>query len=115
MICGEDPLRRSWRNRQQVKTTGGVCLNGGKYDRTAFQTEAARQNQASDGCTGDGVPPAVDQRYDFHEFGCHLGNVAKVYFGAASVFTNRPIGLKMYQNSHAYMLHRKIIPHIVWG
>jgi hypothetical protein len=29
----------------------------------------------SDGCKGDAVPLAVDQWYDFHEFGCHLGNV----------------------------------------
>ncbi len=29
----------------------------------------------SDGCKGDGVPLAVDQWYDFHVFGCHLGNV----------------------------------------
>jgi hypothetical protein len=29
----------------------------------------------SDGCKGDTVPLAVDQWYDSHEFGCHLGNV----------------------------------------
>ncbi len=29
----------------------------------------------SDGCKGDGVLLMVDQWYDFHEFGCHLGNV----------------------------------------
>ncbi len=29
----------------------------------------------SDGCKWDGVPLAVDQWYDFPEFGCHLGNV----------------------------------------
>ena len=29
----------------------------------------------SDGCKGDTVPLAVDQWYDFHELGCHLGNV----------------------------------------
>jgi len=92
-----------------VKTIGGVCLNGGKYDRTAFQTEAARQNQASDGCTGDGVHPAVDQRYDFHEFGCHLGNVAKVYFGADSGVANRLILQQMHQNRHPYQLRRKFI------
>ena len=27
---------------------------------------------------GDAVPLAVDQWYDFHEFGCHLGNVGLV-------------------------------------
>ena len=26
---------------------------------------------------GDAVPLAVDQWYDFHEFGCHLGNVGR--------------------------------------
>ena len=29
----------------------------------------------SDGCGRNAVPLAVDQWYDFHEFGCHLGNV----------------------------------------
>ena len=29
----------------------------------------------SDGCGRDTVPLAVDQWYDFHGFGCHLGNV----------------------------------------
>ncbi len=29
----------------------------------------------SDGSKGDAVPLAVDQWYDFHKFGCHLGNV----------------------------------------
>ena len=60
----------------------------------------------SDGYTGDGVPLAVDQRYDFHEFGCHLRNVAKVYFGADSVFANRLILQQMYQNRHPYKLRR---------
>ena len=29
-----------------VKTTGGVCLNGGKSGQMAFQTRTDRQNQA---------------------------------------------------------------------
>ncbi len=29
----------------------------------------------SDGCKGDTVPLLVGRWYDFHEFGCHLGNV----------------------------------------
>ena len=29
----------------------------------------------SDGCERDTVPLAVGRWYDFHEFGCHLGNV----------------------------------------
>ena len=32
----------------------------------------------SDGCKGDGVPLAVDQCYDFHEFGRHMGNVGLI-------------------------------------
>ena len=33
---------------------------------------------------------------------------AKVYFGAASVFTNRPIVLKPLKNSHPVNLHGNI-------
>ena len=29
----------------------------------------------SDGCKGDTVPLAVGRLYNFHKFGCHLGNV----------------------------------------
>ena len=32
----------------------------------------------SDGCKGGTVPLAMGQWYDFHEFGCHLGNVGSV-------------------------------------
>ena len=31
----------------------------------------------SDGCKGGTVPLAMGQWYDFHEFGCHLGNVGQ--------------------------------------
>jgi len=34
----------------------------------------------SDGCKGDGVPLAVDQWYDFHEFGCYLGIVGCISY-----------------------------------
>jgi hypothetical protein len=63
----------------------------------------------SDGCGRDTVPLAVDQRYDFHEFGCHLGNVAKVYFGADSGVANRLVLQQMHQNRHPYQLRRKFI------
>ena len=39
MIYDEDPFRRSRRNRQQVKTTGGVCLNGGKPVQMGLPTQ----------------------------------------------------------------------------
>ncbi len=31
----------------------------------------------SDGCGRDAVPLAVERWYDFHGFGCHLGNVGE--------------------------------------
>ena len=40
------PFRRRRRNRQQVKTTAGVCLNGGELGQMAFSTRADHQNQA---------------------------------------------------------------------
>ncbi len=76
MIYGEDPLRRRSRNIDgQVKKTGKVCLNGGISGQMAFRTRADLQNRAIGWLRKDGVPLAVDQWYDFHEFGCHLGNV----------------------------------------
>jgi uncharacterized protein YjbI with pentapeptide repeats len=38
----------------------------------------------SDGCEGGTVPLAVGQWYDFHEFGCHLGNVGLLTLFAAA-------------------------------
>ena len=32
----------------------------------------------SDGCGRDAVPLVVERWYDFHGFGCHLGNVGYV-------------------------------------
>ena len=37
--------------------------------------KVSNQTIPSDGCKGDAVPLPVDQWYDFHEFGFHLGNV----------------------------------------
>ena len=69
----------------------------------------------SDGCKGDGVPLAVDQRCDFHEFGCHLRNVTKVYFGADSVFANRFKLLQLHQTRHHQRLSGKFISSMVYG
>ncbi len=41
----------------------------------ALRRWSDRQSQVIGGLRGYGVPVAVDQWYDFHEFGCHLGNV----------------------------------------
>ena len=47
--------------------------------------------------------------------GCHLGDVAKVYFGAAYVFTNRLKALKMCQNCHPHRLCGKINTRTIYG
>ena len=39
----------------QVKTTGGVCLNGGKSGRMAFRTQEKRKIRSSDGCGENSV------------------------------------------------------------
>ena len=76
MIYGEDPLRRRSRNIDgEENATGGVCLNGGKSGQMVFRTRADLQNRAIGWLRKDGVRLAVDQWYDFHEYGCHLGNV----------------------------------------
>ncbi len=70
-----------------------MAENLGKWP---FERGRVFKIRLSVGCTGDGVPLAVDQRNDFHEFGCQLGNVVKVYFGADSEFANRLILQQMY-------------------
>ncbi len=59
----------------EVKTTGGVCLNGGKSGQMAFQPRADLLNQASGWLRRGFRSLAVEWLYDFPEFGCHLGNV----------------------------------------
>ncbi len=47
MICDEDPLQRRPREIDgEEKATGGVCLDGEKNDRKAFQARADYQNHA---------------------------------------------------------------------
>ncbi len=47
MICDQDPpRRRPGVIDGEVKTTGGVCLNGGKSGQMAFRRRANLQNQA---------------------------------------------------------------------
>ena len=41
----------------------------------------------SDGCKGDAVPLALGQWYNFHEVGCHLGNVGFIPSRVATVYT----------------------------
>ncbi len=47
MDCDEDPLRRRPGKKDKLENaTGGVCLNGEKNDRMAFQARADYQNYA---------------------------------------------------------------------
>ena len=79
MIYGEDPFRRSRRNRQQVKTTGGVGLNGGKPVQMGLPTQENREIRPS----GDGgnysFPSTAARLYDFREPGGYLGNVGYIF------------------------------------
>ena len=40
--------------------------------------EPVSKIRPSDGCGRDAVPLAVEGWYNFHEFGCHLGNVGLI-------------------------------------
>ncbi len=75
MISDEGPFRRSRRNRQQVKTTGGVCLDDGKYGQMAFRAQENRKIRSSGGGGNYSVPSTVARLYDFREPGGYLGNV----------------------------------------
>ena len=75
MIYDEDPFRRSRRNRQQVKTTGGVCLNVGKPVQMGLPTQENREIRSSGGGGNYSVPSTVARLYDFREPGGYLGNV----------------------------------------
>ena len=59
----------------QVKTTGGVCLNDGKYGQMAFRTRENRKIRPSVGCGENSVPSTVVRGYDLRKPGGHLGNV----------------------------------------
>ena len=78
MIYDEDPFRRSRRNRQQVKTTGGVCLNGGKPVQMGLPAQENREIRSSGGGGNYPVPSTVARLYDFREPGGYLGNVGSV-------------------------------------
>ncbi len=53
----------------------------------------------SDGCGRDAVPLAVERWYDFHEFGCHLGNVGYNDFRAS---IGEPFSEKLIEHLKAF-------------
>ena len=76
MICDQDPLRRRLRkSTPRYKTMRGVCLDDEKLVQMGFQLRADPQNHAIGWLQRGIVPLLVGRWYDFHEFGCHLGNV----------------------------------------
>ncbi len=46
-----------------------------KLTEWPFKRRPLAKIRPSDGCGREEVPLAVDQWYDFHDFGCHLGIV----------------------------------------
>ena len=55
----------------------------------------------SDGCGRDTVPLAVGRWYDFHGFGCHLGNVG---LNLAKAFWPRSFLRRFGRNLGLYLL-----------
>ncbi len=53
-----------------------MAENLGKWP---FKRGPISKIRPSDGCGRDAVPLAVGRWYDFHGFGCHLGNVGLSY------------------------------------
>ncbi len=84
MIYDEDPFRRSRRNRQQVKTTGGVCLNVGKPVQMGLPAQENREIRSSGGGENYSVPSTVARLYDFREPGGYLGNVGQLSYASES-------------------------------
>ena len=59
----------------QVKSTGGVCLDDGKYGQMTFRTQENRKIRPSIGCGENSVPSTVVRGYYLRNPGGHLGNV----------------------------------------
>ncbi len=59
----------------QVKSTGGVCLDDGKFGQMTFRTQENRQIRPSIGCGEYSVPSTVGRGYYLRKPGGHLGNV----------------------------------------
>ena len=76
MNCDEDPRRRRPReSTARRKRQERFAWMARKLPEWPSEWRPLTKIRPSDGCTKDAVPLAVDQWYDFHEFGCHLGNV----------------------------------------
>ena len=59
----------------QVKTTGGVRLNGEKNDRMGFRHVQITKIRPSDASVGKTIPTVAEFGYDRHEPEGYLGNV----------------------------------------
>ncbi len=59
----------------RVKTTGGVCLNGGNLGKWPSKRGPITKTLPSVGCGKTSVLAKIGWWYIFPEFGYHLGNV----------------------------------------
>ncbi len=63
-----------------METTGKVRPDGRNVTEWSSKRRPIAKIMPSGGCKGDTVPLAVGRWCNFHEFGCHLGNVGSVPF-----------------------------------
>jgi hypothetical protein len=76
MTCDEDPFRRRPRKSTPGYERRERCVwMARKMTEWPSEQRPFKKIRTSYGCNGDGIPLAVDRWYNFHEFGCHMGNV----------------------------------------
>ncbi len=76
MNCDEDPLRLRPRESTARRMRHERCVwMARKMTEWPSKRWPIAKIMPSDGCKWDTVPLAVGRWYNFHEFGCHLGNV----------------------------------------
>ena len=62
---------------------------------------------SSDGCKGDTVPLEMGPGYDFHEVGCHLGNVGLLCYTVRRAGCINEISIELRPNTRA--LDRSVV------
>ncbi len=92
-----------------MKTTGGVCLNGGESGQMAFKPRADLQNQAIGWLQRDTVPSTVVRGYDLRKPGGHLGNVG------LNVGWNLGLFHRGVSQKRAFRIFCRFIWLLLWG
>jgi len=79
MTCDEDPFRRRPEEiHSEVKRREGCVWMAKNMTEWPSKRWPITKIMSSDGCKRDTAPLALGLWYDFHEFGCHLGNVGLI-------------------------------------